>query len=75
MKPGTPDKDVDHVALATRFMQSEVNTIERHFKLKDLSHESARVLLLASARECMGLFPVTVTTQFGKRGKATFDVR
>ena len=75
MKPETPDNATDYVALATRFMQAEVNTIERHFKLKDLSYESARVMLKASACECMGLFPVTVTTQMGKRGKATFDVR
>lgn len=71
MKPEAPD----NVALATRFMQTEVNTIERHFKLKDLSYESARVMLKAAACECMGLFPVTVTAQMGKRGKATFTVK
>lgn len=74
MKPDPLDKE-SQVTFAHRLMATEKATIERHYKLKDLSLTTAKVLLEAARCQCAGMYPeATVTATISARGKVSFTV-
>lgn len=74
MSSEQPDKDRD-VTYATRYMLTEANTIERHYRLKDLSLALAKDMTTAAVLHCKGAFPLaTVKASVSARGKVTCTV-
>lgn len=74
MKPEPLDKEAQLV-FAHRLMATEKATIERHYKLKDLSLTTAKVLLEAARCQCAGMYPdAIVSASISARGKVSFNV-
>lgn len=68
------DKEAQLV-YAHRLMATEKMTIELHYKLKDLSLTTAKVMLEDARCQCAGMYPdAVVSASISARVKVSFNV-